>query len=206
MSEEKLAYEQGYADAIRDHNPLKETPQERDARFSLDAASKSGAAASIEALNGMDGGHDNAMCHIGITTRAKCVQCRRVDGLRAASAKTKPADHTSIGLSTVVLPASPLDTARGLGKERQSMSTPTREEHRMRDALGNEHLEATESLSSVEIGESAKGEVSIKSVKVYHADPAEAARQALEVYHQLRAQMTEKIVAAFAVLPNGGGK
>jgi len=83
---------------------------------------------------------------------------------------------------------------------------PTRTESRMKDALGNEHLEAVESLSSVEIGESAKGEVSIKSVKVYHADPAEAARQALETYNSLRAQMTEKIVAAFGVLPNGAGK
>lgn len=42
--------------------------------------------AAREALNGMDGGADEARCHVGLTTRARCVQCRRVDRLRAAIA------------------------------------------------------------------------------------------------------------------------
>ena len=42
--------------------------------------------AAREALDGMPGGHDAAICHNGITTRAKCCQCRRKDGLRTALA------------------------------------------------------------------------------------------------------------------------
>lgn len=43
--------------------------------------------AAREALNGMPGGADESPCHTGLTTRAKCCQCRRVDGLRAALGK-----------------------------------------------------------------------------------------------------------------------
>jgi hypothetical protein len=45
--------------------------------------------AANEALLGMDGGTDDAMCHRGITSREKCGQCRRVDGLRAAIAEAE---------------------------------------------------------------------------------------------------------------------
>jgi hypothetical protein len=33
------------------------------------------------------GGADEAGCHLGITTRAKCLQCQRVDAARAAIQK-----------------------------------------------------------------------------------------------------------------------
>ena len=71
---------------------------------------------------------------------------------------------------------------------------PTRHEVRYVDPAGQEHVEETASLSSVEIGESAKGDVSIKSVKVYHNSPAEAARIALWTYNDLKAAMEKKPV------------
>ena len=37
--------------------------------------------AATNALPGISGGQDQAPCHQGITARAKCPQCQRVDGL-----------------------------------------------------------------------------------------------------------------------------
>ena len=47
----------------------------------------------------------------------------------------------------------------------------------------------TDSLSSVELGESAKGDVSVKSVKVYHANVAVAGEQALAEFRRLQAAL-----------------
>lgn len=38
-------------------------------------------------LRGVSGGHDNAPCHAGLTTRENCYQCRRVDKARQLLAK-----------------------------------------------------------------------------------------------------------------------
>lgn len=46
--------------------------------------------AAREALCGMPGGHDQAPCHVGLTTREKCCQCRRVDMLRSVLAEVAP--------------------------------------------------------------------------------------------------------------------
>ena len=48
----------------------------------------------------------------------------------------------------------------------------------------------TDSLSSVELGENAKGEVSVKSVKVYHANVAEAGRLALAEFRRLHIELS----------------
>ena len=52
--------------------------------------------------------------------------------------------------------------------------------------------ETNESLCSVELGETAKGEVQVKSVKVYAATAGEASLQALTVYRELRQYLTEE--------------
>lgn len=41
------------------------------------------------ALQGMEGGADDAPCHKGICSREECGQCRRVDGLRVAIAEAE---------------------------------------------------------------------------------------------------------------------
>ena len=46
--------------------------------------------AAKNALQGMDGGHDDASCHLGLCSREQgCEQCRRVDALRAAIDKAE---------------------------------------------------------------------------------------------------------------------
>ena len=60
------------------------------------------------------------------------------------------------------------------------------------DENGNpirEDAETTEDLCSVELGETAKGDIQIKSVKVYAATAAIAAAQALGTFVMLRDQM-----------------
>ena len=49
-------------------------------------------------------------------------------------------------------------------------------------ATGNMVQESWEPLCSVEVGETAKGELTVKSVKVYAATAEEAGRQAMEEY------------------------
>jgi len=45
--------------------------------------------AAKQAIFGMDGGTDDALCHKGLMGRKDCAQCRRVDGLIAAIEKAE---------------------------------------------------------------------------------------------------------------------
>ena len=59
------------------------------------------------------------------------------------------------------------------------------------DKEGNISEETREFLCSVEVGETAKGELTVKSVKVYAATAQEAGRQAMEEYRRLKHWMAE---------------
>ena len=72
------------------------------------------------------------------------------------------------------------------------MAEPTKTTKTIIEAVtGNMVQESWEPLCSVEIGETAKGEVQVKSVKVYAATVEEAGRLAVAEYERLRGKTTQ---------------
>ena len=69
------------------------------------------------------------------------------------------------------------------------MENITRQTIHVTDVGGNSNETESESKSSVEIGESAKGEFSIKSIKVYHASVEEAGILAIAEYRRIKKEM-----------------
>ena len=69
---------------------------------------------------------------------------------------------------------------------------PTRQVRRTYFQDGQDFQETEISdISSVEIGQTTKGEAQIKSVKVYHSDAGEAADQAVAIYRNLVRDLAE---------------
>lgn len=73
------------------------------------------------------------------------------------------------------------------------METKTTETTILYDKSGREiRTEIThEAISSVELGETAKGEINVKSVKVYANNPEEAALIATKIMFETRARIEE---------------
>ena len=59
--------------------------------------------------------------------------------------------------------------------------------------------EETAALSSVEVGEDAKGVVHVKTVKVYHSDVDEASRRAVATYFETRRLIDDQAVGDHTV-------
>ena len=77
----------------------------------------------------------------------------------------------------------------------KAKEAPTRETIRNADADGfNECV--YDSVCSVELGETAKGDVQVKSVKVYAKNVEEAGRTALAEFRRLKLDMNRTVVVA----------
>ena len=70
----------------------------------------------------------------------------------------------------------------------ETMEKPTRRVERTQNTDGYEER-AFEPVCSVELGETAKGDVQVKSVKVYAATVEEAGNQALAEFLRLKAEI-----------------